>query len=197
MSCKMVLDGCTIYMGFGVSNIKLNPVKTGNWEIWCRWWRNRCRLVGCNRWSYSLYPTTIWRSPCIIGVTPATKIFFSGWLGGIRPIGGKNISSLMHKSFVLGFVFSLIPHRPWQLRGAPKIMILGRAVYLLIQDIPGDAGIFCANFGYSQRAWPPCQECWHGDWFSSNPDREPYYYGVMEDLEGIPCNSNTKYELRY
>ena len=58
-------------------------------------------------------------------------------------------------------------------------------------------GVFCANFGYSQRVWPPCQECWNGYCLSSNPDRETYYYGVMDDVEGIIWNSNSRDELRY
>ena len=58
-------------------------------------------------------------------------------------------------------------------------------------------GVLCANFGYSQRGWPPCQECWNGGCLSDNLDREPYYYGVMEDVEGIPWNSNPKDEIRY
>ena len=57
--------------------------------------------------------------------------------------------------------------------------------------------MFCANFDYSQIGWPPYHECWHRDCLSSNPDRELYYYGVMEDVEGIPWNSNPKDELRY
>ena len=57
--------------------------------------------------------------------------------------------------------------------------------------------MFCANFGYSQRGWPPYQECWHGDCFSDNPDRELYYYGVMEDGKVIHFNSNPKDEIRY
>ena len=31
----------------------------------------------------------------------------------------------------------------------------------------------------------------------TNPDGEPYYYGVMEDVEGIPWNFNPEDELRY
>ena len=56
--------------------------------------------------------------------------------------------------------------------------------------------MLCTNFGYSQRGWPPYQECWHGNCFSSNLDRELYYYGVMDDVEGITWNYNTKDELR-
>ena len=58
-------------------------------------------------------------------------------------------------------------------------------------------GVLCANFGYSRRGWPPCQECWNGDCLSDNLDREPYYYGVMEDVEGIPWNYNPKDELMH
>ena len=58
-------------------------------------------------------------------------------------------------------------------------------------------GVFCANFGYYQIGWPPCQECWHRDCFSANPDREPNYYGVMEDVEVIPWNYNPEDEIRY
>ena len=57
--------------------------------------------------------------------------------------------------------------------------------------------MFCANFDYSQIGWPPYHECWHRDCLSANPNRELYYYGVMEDVEGIPWNSNPKDELRY
>ena len=33
--------------------------------------------------------------------------------------------------------------------------------------------------------------------FSANPDKEMYYYGLMEDVEGITWNSNPKDEPRY
>ena len=58
-------------------------------------------------------------------------------------------------------------------------------------------GVFCANFSYSQRGWPPFQECWHRDCLSASPDRESYYYGVMEYVEGIPWNYNPKDETGY
>ena len=58
-------------------------------------------------------------------------------------------------------------------------------------------GVFCANFGYYQRGWTPCKEFRHGYLFSDNPDRDPYYYGVMEDVEGIPSNNNPNDELMY
>ena len=57
--------------------------------------------------------------------------------------------------------------------------------------------MLCAKFGYYQRGGPPCKECWHGSLFSANPDRELYYYGVMEDVEGVPWDSNPEDELRY
>ena len=63
--------------------------------------------------------------------------------------------------------------------------------------VQGIKGVFCANFSYYWRGWPICQECFHGDFFSANPDRETYYYGLMKDVEGIPWNSNPKDELRY
>ena len=52
--------------------------------------------------------------------------------------------------------------------------------------------MLCAKFDYPLKGRPPCQECWHGYCFSANPDRDPYYYGFIEDVEGIPCNYNTK-----
>ena len=61
----------------------------------------------------------------------------------------------------------------------------------------GTQVVFCANSRYSQRGWPPCQECWHGDFLSAKPDREPYDYGIMEDVEGIAWNCNPKGELIY
>ena len=50
------------------------------------------------------------------------------------------MSPSINKSFVLGFVLPLLPHRPWKLRGTPKVLVLVRAVTFLIQDIPGDTG---------------------------------------------------------
>ena len=57
--------------------------------------------------------------------------------------------------------------------------------------------MLCANFGYFQRGWPPCQECWNGDCLSANVDREPYYHGVIEDVECIPWDYNPKDGLMY
>ena len=57
--------------------------------------------------------------------------------------------------------------------------------------VQGMQWVFCANFGYSRRGWPPCKDCWYGEWLSANPDRELYYYGILEDAEGIPWNENT------
>ena len=57
--------------------------------------------------------------------------------------------------------------------------------------------MFCANFDYSQIGWPPYHECWHRDCLSANPDRELYYYGVMEDVEDTPWDYNPKDKLRY
>ena len=63
--------------------------------------------------------------------------------------------------------------------------------------VQGMQGLFYVNFGYSWRGWTPCQECWHRDSFSANPDREPYYYAVMEDAEGIPWDYNIKNAVGY
>ena len=39
----------------------------------------------------------------------------------------------------LVFISPLIPHVPWRLRGTPKVMVLGRTVYFLLLESPGDA----------------------------------------------------------
>ena len=56
------------------------------------------------------------------------------------PPGETFWSSSMHKSFVLGFVFPLIPHRPWRIRGTPKVWGMVRTVYLLIRESTGYSG---------------------------------------------------------
>ena len=56
------------------------------------------------------------------------------------PPGGKCWPSSIHESFVPGFVSSLIPHMPWQLRGAPKVMGLGSKVSFMIWESTGDSG---------------------------------------------------------
>ena len=81
--------------------------------------------------------------------------------------------------------------------GHPSLWYWGGRCIYCYGRVQGMQGVFCANLGYSQRGWNPCKECWHGDWLSDNPDREPYYYGVMEDAEVIPCSCNPKDELRY
>ena len=57
------------------------------------------------------------------------------------PPGAKFCPSSMHKLFVLGFIYPLISHRPWWIRVTAKVLGLVRAVSLLIQESPGDAGI--------------------------------------------------------
>ena len=56
------------------------------------------------------------------------------------PPGGKCWPSSIHESFVLGSIFPLIPHRTWRIRGAPKVIGMGRTVYFLLQESPMDAG---------------------------------------------------------
>ena len=56
---------------------------------------------------------------------------------------GDNFSPFsMHKSFFLGFIFPLIPHRTWWIRGTLKVIIMVRTVYLLLWESPWDAGSF-------------------------------------------------------
>ena len=57
-----------------------------------------------------------------------------------KPPGEMFQTYSMHESFVLVFIFPLINHRPWCIRGAPKVLGLGRMVSLLIREISGDAG---------------------------------------------------------
>ena len=58
-----------------------------------------------------------------------------------NPPGAKFWPSSMHESFVLGLIYPLISHRPWWIRVTAKVLGLVRAVSLLIQESPGDAGI--------------------------------------------------------
>ena len=62
------------------------------------------------------------------------------------PLGETFWPSSIHKSFVLGFISSLLPHRPWRLMGAPKVLGPGRKVYLLLRDIIGYAGSVLRQF---------------------------------------------------
>ena len=57
------------------------------------------------------------------------------------PPGAKFWPSSMHELFVIGFILPLIPHRPWRLRGTPKVLGLGRTVSFLLRYITGYAGI--------------------------------------------------------
>ena len=65
------------------------------------------------------------------------------------------------------------------------------------RKVQGVQGVFCAKFFYSRIGWPPYQEYCHGYCFSDKSDREPYYYGLMEGVDGTPWNYNPKEELRH
>ena len=56
-----------------------------------------------------------------------------------NPLGAKFWPTSMCKSFVLVFGFPLTHYRSWWLRGEPKILGLGRMMYLLIWESTGDA----------------------------------------------------------
>ena len=56
------------------------------------------------------------------------------------PPGEMFWPSSMHKSFVLGFIPPLNPHKPWMLRGTLKVLGLVRTVSLLLRESSGNAG---------------------------------------------------------
>ena len=56
------------------------------------------------------------------------------------PPGATFWPSSMHESFVIGFISPFIPHRPWRIRGTPKVLVLVRTVSFLPRESPGDAG---------------------------------------------------------
>ena len=53
------------------------------------------------------------------------------------PPGEMFWPSSMHESFVICFIYPLIPHRTWWIRGTTKVLGLVRTVSLLIQESPG------------------------------------------------------------
>ena len=63
-----------------------------------------------------------------------------GSIGGIRPVRGKSSAILNERVFCYWFISPLIPHRLCKIRGAPKVLGLGKAVYFLPQESPVDAG---------------------------------------------------------
>ena len=56
------------------------------------------------------------------------------------PPGANFWPSSMHGSFVLVFIYPLIPNMAWRFRGSPKVLGLERTVSLLLRESPGDAG---------------------------------------------------------
>ena len=58
----------------------------------------------------------------------------NGWLSGIKSNGGSFWTSSIHESFVLGFIYLLIPHRPLRLRETTKVLGMGRNVSFLIWE---------------------------------------------------------------
>jgi len=48
-------------------------------------------------------------------------------------------SSSMHEPLVIGICYPFLPHRPWQLRGSPKLFALGREMRSLFKDPTVDA----------------------------------------------------------
>ena len=54
------------------------------------------------------------------------------------PPGEKFWSSSIHESFVIGFIYLLIPYQHWRIRGTPKFLVLGSTLFFLLLESPGD-----------------------------------------------------------
>ena len=97
-------------------------------QTWC--WGNQERLCtnGLTAWMFLF--VLCWWFQCGEGYCSR---WLTWWYTAHR--GGGLWPSLMHGSFFLGLISHLIPHRPWWLRWAPKVMGLGRKVSFLLLGI--------------------------------------------------------------
>jgi hypothetical protein len=57
-------------------------------------------------------------------------------------------------------------------------------------------GIFCGNFSSSQGLWPPCQNTWHAECYTSQGDRPTFLLVAIEDKLGNPWHKEEERHRR-
>ena len=88
-------------------------------------WTNRLHVFICPKLMITVWGRLLFKMADLVVYGPLGEIFWS---------------SSMHKYFFLGFVYPLISHGTWRLKGTTKVMGLGRTVSFLIHESAGNAG---------------------------------------------------------
>jgi len=86
-------------------------------------------------------------------------------------------------------VFLFIKHRPWQLRGSPYLLAMGRGLSRLWKDNAGGEGLFCGNFGALRGLFPVCRKSWHARSYTLSSSLE-FQIACPENEEGVKWNKN-------
>ena len=71
--------------------------------------------------------------------------------------------SNFHEPLVIGFCFPFLNYKPWQFRGTPAFLGLGRYTCQECgKKKRSPVGIFCGNFSMQRGDWETCQSVWCG-----------------------------------
>jgi len=111
------------------------------------------------------------------------------------PVGHPAWPEAMYEPLTLAFVFPFIKHRPWQLRGSPYLLAMGRELSRLWQDNEGRKGSICGNFGALRGLFPVCQNCWHARCYTASSSLE-FQIACPENDEGVKWNK-TREDYRF
>lgn len=104
----------------------------------------------------------------------------------VMPAGyGDAWPAEMFEPCLIGICFPYLPHRPWQLKGAPRLLALERQVQSLWEDGETPLSLLtCANFSVGRGSFQPCQKMWCGRCYTSDPEVSFYIKQAVDD-EGI------------
>ena len=65
----------------------------------------------------------------------------------------------LHKNLIVAFVFPFLPYRPWQLRGTPKMLSVGREMSKVFKTQEVAGGDFLRKFLLEVKSFPGMQSC--------------------------------------
>jgi hypothetical protein len=83
--------------------------------------------------------------------------------------GSEILPTNVYEPLTIGFVFPFLNVRPWQIRGTPKMLNLGRTMPKCYKTRTWLQGIFCANYASRCGIYTPCQKMWCGECYTSHP----------------------------
>ena len=85
-----------------------------------------------------------------------------------------------HENLIIGFVFPFLPFRPWQLRGTPKMLAVGRELSKMFKEKKLESGDILCKFLLECRTFPTLSPhvVWKMLYYGNTP---PFSYSLPSD----------------